>query len=278
MANVEFSASELKKIIRKTNACFVWGGSLGLAPADDKIIQVEKLLNLDPEAQLLASIMSKKLAVGADYIIIDIPYGKTAKVSKKKAEKLKRKFSQIAKYFKVKLKCLLTDGSQPIGNGIGPNLEMRGILLVLKNKGPQDLREKALFLTGELLELCKKAKKGEGYKLAEQVLSSGKAFKQFKKIIKAQGGKITKLPLGKHSYTFTSKKSGIVKEIDNKKLAYLARLAGCPSDNASGIYLNVHLNNKIKKKDNLLTIYSESKAKLKQAVNFYKKEKIINIH
>jgi AMP phosphorylase len=109
IASVEFPMKRLKKIVKKTNACLIWGGGLDIVPADSKIIKVEKMLKIDPEAQLLASIMSKKLAMGAKYIIIDIPYGKTAKVNKSKALKLKRKFEHLGKYFNRKLKCVLTD-------------------------------------------------------------------------------------------------------------------------------------------------------------------------
>src|SRR4030042_3139160 len=107
LASVDFSIKEIKKIIKKNNACMVWGGSLGLAPADDKIIQIEKLMNLDPEPQLLASILSKKLSVDSKYVLIDIPYGKSAKVSRKQAVNLKEKFEKLGKSFSLTLKCLL---------------------------------------------------------------------------------------------------------------------------------------------------------------------------
>ena len=150
IAKVEFSINELKKFLKKTNACIVWGGALGMVPADSKIIQVEKILKIDPEAQLLASIMSKKLAVGSKYILIDIPYGKTAKVSKSEALNLKEKFEQLGRYFNKKLEVVLTDGSQPIGNGVGPALELVDVLRVLdpKEQSPKDLEKKSLFLAG----------------------------------------------------------------------------------------------------------------------------------
>ena len=122
LAPVEFSAEEVKKIVKKTNACMVFGGSLGMVPADTKIIDVEKELHIDSESLLLSSILSKKLSVGSKIILIDIPYGKTAKVTKEKAQELKKKFEKLGNYFKVNVKVVLTDGSQPIGNGIGPVL------------------------------------------------------------------------------------------------------------------------------------------------------------
>ena len=189
LSDVELSLKKIKKVVQKTGACLAWGGSLGLAPSDDKIIQVERLLNLDIEPQLLASIMSKKVAAGAKYILIDIPYGKGAKVKNiKKAKSLGRKFERMGKEFKLKLKVVYTKGEQPIGNGIGPILEMQDVLSVLQNlkETPQDLREKSLFLSTELIKLCgiKNAKKK-----AEEALTSGKAYEKLKEIINAQNGK-----------------------------------------------------------------------------------------
>ena len=80
IARVDFSMKELKKIVDKTGGCLVWGGGLGMVPADSKIIKIEKKLKLDPEAQLLASIISKKLAAGSKYVLIDIPMGKMLKL------------------------------------------------------------------------------------------------------------------------------------------------------------------------------------------------------
>ncbi len=279
IAKVDFSINELKKIIAKTNACMIWGGSLEIVPADAKIIQIEKSLKIDPESQLLASIMSKKLAVGSNYILIDIPYGKSAKVSKERALDLKKKFEYLGRYFKKHLKCVLTDGSQPIGNGIGPALELIDIINILdpEKQGPMDLQKKAEFLSGEIFELCGKAKKGKGIEMAREILSSGKAFEKFKEIIKAQKGSLKKLVLGEFSYTFLAKKSGKVKEIDNKKINSLARIAGCPGDKFSGIYLHVHKNNPVKKGDKLLTLYAESKSRLNESVKFCKQTKPINI-
>ncbi|MCK4647862.1 thymidine phosphorylase, partial [Candidatus Pacearchaeota archaeon] len=124
VAPIEFSMSKLKKIVKKTNACLIWGGALGIVPADSKIIKVEKMLKIDPDAQLLASIMSKKLAMGAKYILIDIPYGKTAKVNKQQALRLKKKFEYLGKIFKKKLEVVLTKADEPMGNGVGPALEL----------------------------------------------------------------------------------------------------------------------------------------------------------
>jgi len=277
IAKVEFSMKELEKIIKKTNACMVWGGSLGMVPADSRIIQVEKLLKIDPQAQLLASIMSKKLAVGSKYILIDIPYGKGAKVNIAQAIKLKKKFEQLGRYFHKKISVILTDGTQPIGNGIGPGLELIDILKILKceENAPKDLEKKSLFLAGQILEMVKKAKKGKGIELSKEILQSGKALEKFEQIIIAQEGNLKEIKPAKFRKNILSKKSGKIKEINNKKINSLAKIAGCPIDKFSGVYLYFHVKDKIKKGEKILTIYSESKSRLKHAIEFYNKEKPI---
>jgi len=277
LAKVDFSIKEIKKIVKKTGACLVWGGSLGLAPSDDKIIRVERSINLDPESQLISSIMSKKLAVCADYVLIDIPYGNTAKVNKKQALHLKKKFEYMAKKFKIKLKVVLTSGRQPIGNGIGPVMEMQDVLLVLKNSNnaPEDLRKKSIFLSGQLLELTKKSKKGKGEELAKEILISGKAFKKFKEIIKAQRGRIKKLKRAKYHKDLNAKYSRTIKEIHNKKTNTLARILGCPIDKTAGIYFHKAAGDKVKKGELLLTLYAASEDKLKDGLRYFRKNKIV---
>ncbi len=279
IASVSFSIKELKKIVEKTGACLIWGGSLELVPADEKIITIEKILNIDPEAQLLASIMSKKLASGAKYILIDIPYGKTAKVKREKALHLKRKFESLGKYFNKKLKVVLTNGSQPIGNGIGPALEIIDILKVLNRSEdrPIDLENKSLFLAGELLEMTGKTVKGGGIKLAKQILDSGKAAEKFKEIIKAQKGDLRRIKPAKFKKDIIMKRAGKIREIENKKINSLARIAGCPMDKSAGLYLYKHVGNRLKKGEKILTIYSESTSRIREAIDFYKSQKPIRI-
>ncbi|MBT4376367.1 thymidine phosphorylase [archaeon] len=275
IAKVDFSAEKLREIIKKTNACLAWGGALGMVPADSKIISVEKSLRIDSEPQLLASIISKKLAVGSNYLVVDIPYGKYAKVSKQKAEHLKLKFEKIAKYFKIKIKVVLTKGNQPIGNGIGPALEIKDVLAVLnpKKQGPRDLEGKSLFLAGEIFELTKRAKPKKGYAMAKKILDSGDAYKKFREIIHAQKGHINHLREAKYKKDIRVRKSGKLKEINNKEINQLARVAGCPLDKFAGVYLHKHTGDLVRKGEKVMTIYAESRARLNQALKYYEKER-----
>lgn len=288
ISNVEFNPKQLKEIVSKAGACLVWGGSLGLAPSDDKIIHVERMLNLDIEPQLLASILSKKISSGSTHVLIDIPYGDSAKSkTKKQAVKLGKKFKLISKHFKLKLDVVYTDGKQPIGNGVGPILEMFDVIQVLKNphspETPNDLKEKSLFLAENLLKLCNIKNPKQ---TAQEILYSGKAYEKFKEIINIQNSqekdsndfekRISKLQTAKFSRTIKSKKSGTIIEIDNKKINSLCRILGTPETKTAGVYLHKHLG-KTKKSEKLITLYSESKSRLNDAVKFIKEVKPIVI-
>ena len=277
LSPVEFSMEKLKKIVDKVGACLSWGGSVGMVPADSKIIKIEKMLKIDPPAQLLASIMSKKLAAGSKYILIDIPYGKGAKVTKRKGKILKKKFEKLAAFFNVKIEVVLTHANEPIGNGVGPALEMRDVVRVLKRDEvrPFDLERKAIFLSGKILELTGKAKPKKGEFLAREVLESKKALNQFEKILKAQGGKIKEIIPPKIYKHIFAEKNGKIKQIENKEINSLARSAGCPLDKYSGVYLYKHVGEKVKRGDKILTIYAESNPRLNEAVEYYEDKRPI---
>ncbi len=284
LANVSASMERMKKIVEKTNGCMVWGGSLNLAPADDKIIRVEKPLSIDAKSQLLASVMAKKASVSATHLLVDIPAGKGSKiVSREKARRLRKDFINIGKKLGMKVKVIITDGREPIGNGIGPALEARDVLWILRNdkRGPKDLRKKALKMAGLMLEMGGKARKGSGFKMALDIIKSGRAYKKMAEIIKAQGGKEIepgKIKLAPISYDYLAYKSGVIKEISNRAISKIARIAGAPEDKGAGIYLHKHANGKVKKGDILYTVYSQSKDKLVYAKDALKKiENIIII-
>ncbi len=265
LANVTIPINRMKKIVEKTKGCIIWGGSLNLAPADDKIIRVERPLSIDAKSQLLASVIAKKVSVSATHLLIDIPTGKGAKLpSGKKALHLKKDFESICKRMGIKVKVIITDGRQPIGNGIGPALEARDVLWILMNdkRAPQDLKRKALRMAGIMLEM---AGKKNGLKLAEEILESGRAYKKMIEIINAQGKKKTepsKIKLGNVRYDFISKKSGTVREISNRAISKVARVAGAPDDKGAGIYLHKHIGDKVKRGEPLYTIYCHNKGKL----------------
>lgn len=277
---VDLSLSKLQKVVKSEGGCLAWGGVIQLSPADDVLIRVERLLDLDGENQLIASILSKKCAAGSTHIVIDIPVGPTAKVrSVAAAKSLKKKIETVAKSLGIYVSVLLTDGLQPIGRGIGPVLEALDVVAVFENDptAPQDLREKSLFIAGKLIEMAGKAPLNQGQKMARDILESGEAWRKFMAICKAQGK--FKLPTHNAPYHFQvfSKKSGVVTQIDNRKLAKLAKLTGAPMHPHAGIWFNAPLGKKIQTGDLLMTLYSENQGELDYALDYLSKIDVLEI-
>ncbi|MBI2653760.1 AMP phosphorylase [Candidatus Woesearchaeota archaeon] len=277
LADVTFPIKRMKDIVLKTKGCIVWGGSLNLAPADDKIIAVERPLEIDAESQLLASIMAKKHSVSSTHILIDVPVGKDSKVKNiVEALRLKKEFNKIGKRLNKKVRVLITDGTQPIGNGIGPALEARDILWLLKRdpKRPLDLEKKCLMMCSNIFGMIGVK---YGYKKTLQILNSGKAYQKMVEIIKAQGGKevaAEDIKIGRHSYDVSSTRSGIVRHIDNLFVSRIARIAGAPRDKGAGIYLYKHVGDRVKRGEKLFTIYSESMHALDYAKDVAKSNEV----
>jgi len=275
LANVSFkSIEQIKFTVNEANGCIVWGGSLNLAPADDEIVKVEHPLDLDPTPMLLSSIIAKKYVAGATHVLLDIPIGKYVKVrDDTRYNELKSKFEELGAALGMKFKVIRTNGDQPIGNGLGPALEARDILWVLKNddRGPKDLRDKSIMMSGLMLEMAGKAKAGQGAKMAQEILDSGKAFEKMVQIIKLQGGKNfdpDKIKPGKFSMEFKARSAGKITEIYNPLVTKVARLAGAPRNKHAGVYIHKHLKAVVKKGEVLFTIYSESERKLDEASKF----------
>jgi thymidine phosphorylase len=256
--------------VQQENGCIAWGGAVGLSPADDLFIRIEKPLNLDSDGQLIASVLSKKIAAGSTHIVIDIPIGPTAKISSLfQAFRLKRRFVTIAKKLGVNLKVIFSDGNQPVGRGIGPALEARDVLAVLKcdPNAPQDLRDRALTLAGHVLEFSPKVKKGAGKKLASTILDSGQAFAKFSAICEAQGGMREPLK-APHTHAITAEHAGIVIHINNRYINTVAKLAGAPKSKSAGIELLTPLRTNVAAQQPLYIIHAETKSELDYAINY----------
>lgn len=281
LANVEYRSKELKNIVYQTNGCFVWGGGIDLVPADSEILKVCNPLKIDPEPLMITSIMSKKKATGTTHLLIDIPYGKQSKVkTKQKAKELKKKFEKVGEKVNIKVRIVFTDGTEPIGNGIGPLLEIRDVLMILerKKKRPLDLEKKSLRLARGLLDLL--GVKEEKRKVKE-ILENKKALKKFKEIIAAQDGdpNITSKDLkpAKKRFSLKAKKNGRIKHIDNIYVSEIARRLGCPGVKKSGVYLHKHTENEVRKGDPLITFYSNNKEDLNDAIEYAQKNPPISV-
>ncbi len=155
MAPVELTTTDIRRVVEQEGGCIVWGGAIRLSPAHDILIRIERALDLDSEGQLIASVLSKKIAAGSTHLILDIPIGPTAKVrSQQAADALSVGLIAAADAFGIKAKVIAGDGTQPIGRGIGPTLEANDVLAVLQcaPTAPHDIRDRAVALAGALIE------------------------------------------------------------------------------------------------------------------------------
>ena len=263
LANVNLEQDKIAAIVREHRACLAWGGTADLSPADDVMISVERPLSLDSTTQMIASILSKKIAAGSTHLILDIPIGPSAKVKTvPDAQRLRKLFEYVASRMSLKLEVIITDGRQPIGDGIGPMLEARDVMRVLENdpRAPQDLRHKSLHLAGRMIEFDPDVRGGDGYAIARDILESGRALAKMQAIIQAQGAKTfdhNNFMLGRLSHEVVAERDGMVVGIDNLRIAQVARLAGAPKVANAGVDIRRKLGDRVKRGDALYTIYAE---------------------
>jgi thymidine phosphorylase len=260
LANVNLPPDDLLKIVQKERGCLAWGGTAKLAPVDDMLISVERPLGIDSQGQMVASILSKKLAAGSTHLLIDIPVGPSAKVRHmRQALALRKLFEYVGDQLNIHLEVVITDGQQPIGNGIGPMLEARDVMQVLQNDpaAPADLRQKSLQLAGRVIEFDPDVRGGQGYAIARDILDSGRALAKMNSIIDSQGRRTFDFKPGKLQHDVKAPQNGYVNAIDNLHMAHIARLAGAPMEKGAGVDLLKKIGHEVKKGDTLYTVYAE---------------------
>lgn len=262
LAEVELPLPRLTALVREHRGCLAWGGTAHLSPADDVLIAVERPLSLDSPGQMVASILSKKVAAGATHLLLDIPVGPSAKVrSMPEAQRLRRLFEYVARRLGLSLDVMITDGRQPIGRGVGPMLEARDVMRVLTGHplAPADLREKSLQLAGRLIEFDPKVRGGEGEALARALLDSGQALARMRDLINAQGDQgfdPEQAPLGPLTLEVRAPEGGTVVAIDNQQIARIARLAGAPKVKAAGVDLLHRLGDRVEAGELLYRVHA----------------------
>jgi thymidine phosphorylase len=270
MTRVAFDVPEIHRIVEREGGCIVWGGAVQLSPADDIIIRVERALDIDTEGQLIASVLSKKIAAGATHLVLDIPVGPTAKVrTAEAADALAAALVGVAEAFGIHARALIGDGLQPIGRGMGPALEAFDVLAVLqcKTDAPPELRARAITLAGALLELGGAAAPGAGEGMAAATLHEGRAWAKFQRICEAQGGMRTP-PRAAHQQPLLAPADGRLRAIDNRKLAKLAKLSGAPDSKAAGVAIHVRLDDPIARGTPLCTVHAEAPGELDYALAY----------
>ncbi len=270
LAPVTLSIEQMRRVVEREFGCIVWGGTARLSPADDVLIRVERPLDFDSDGQMVASILSKKIAAGATDVLIDIPIGPTAKVrSAPAADRLANRLITVAAALNLKLAVEISNGSEPVGRGIGPALEARDVLAVLQSdaSAPADLRNRALTLAARILEFAPSVAAGTGRRLAEEILNSGRAWQRFQAICEAQGG-MRELPRAQVTSVIVAQQGGVCRAIDNRRIARAAKLAGAPRAPAAGIDLHVRVGDRIAKDQPLFTLHADALGELDYALRY----------
>ena len=270
LAPVALDAAAMRRVVELEGGCIAWGGAMALSPVDDLLIRVERPLGLDSDGLLVASILSKKIAAGSTHVLVDIPVGRTAKVrSLDAASALAQRLRWVGEQLGLVVSIDLTDGTQPVGRGIGPALEAHDVLAVLQNRqdAPPDLRQRGLRLAGHLLEAGGKAAEGQGLALASEVLASGAAWRKLQAICAAQGG-MREPPRAAYKQDLCSLHAGRVAAIDNRALARCAKLAGAPKAPAAGMLFHAPLGTVVQVGQPLLTLHAESPGELAYALAY----------
>ena len=267
LTEVDLDLVAMRRVVEREGGCIVWGGAVTLSPADDVLIRVERPLDFDSDAQLTASVLSKKKAAGATHVVLDVPVGPTAKVrSAQAAATLSRRLKCVGAALGLEIAVHVCDGRQPIGRGIGPALEAHDVLRVLRNApdAPADLRERALELAAKVLDFEPAASGESGRSRAEALLASGAAWRKFEAICAAQGG-LREPPVAPQRFEIAATDAGVVDDIDNRRLANAAKLAGAPRDVAAGLVLHAPLGTRVEIGQPLFTLHAESLGELDYA-------------
>ena len=270
LAPVALDVPAMRRVVEREGGCIVWGGAVRLSPADDAIIRVERPLDIDSEGQLVASVLSKKAAAGSTHVVIDMPVGPTAKVRGAEAARvLSALLRDVGARIGLQVDVVTGDGAQPIGRGVGPALEARDAVAVLRGDdgAPSDLRDRALVLAGRIIELAAGAAPGSGQLLARRVLDSGAAWVKFQAICDAQGG-LGEPPRALHTLPVGAPRDGVVTAIDNRRLARTAKLAGAPRAPEAGLELHVRVDQVVAAGEPLFTLHARSPGELAWAASF----------
>ena len=270
LAPVDLNLATMRRVVEREGGCIAWGGATRISPADDMLIRVERPLNLDSEGLLVASILSKKISVGSQRVLIDLPVGPMTKVrSTAAAEQLAGSLVAVGAALGLQVRTVFTDGTQPVGRGIGPALEAMDVMAVLQGHidAPADLRERALLLAGAILEMAGRSEPGAGQALAREVLADGRALAKFIAICEAQGGLLVP-PRAAHTHQVTAPIGGVVSAIDTRLVARAAKLAGAPRDPAAGATMHVRLRDRVEAGQPLFALHAQSMGALQYALSF----------
>jgi thymidine phosphorylase len=269
LANVELGPTELRVCLEQARACIAWNGRLNHSVVDDVMNAITRPLGIDSNRWSVASILSKKLTAGSTHVIVDLPFGKRAKLKTEgDALELAALFESVGRGLGLTVQAFATDGSKPIGRGIGPALEARDVIWALDNhpEAPADLVEKALVFASRILAWDPAIRSVEvGRERAENLLRSGAARKAFERIIDAQGRRSPPVMPGHLMHTFHADHAGAIREIDGWAVTEIARRAGAPLDKAAGVDILRNVGDTVECGEPLFVIHASAQGDLEEA-------------
>ncbi len=266
--DVEMDTDALVSAVREAGGVFACGNE-DYAPVGSLIIKAERPMGIDPRPMMMASIMSKKVAIGTTHLLVDIPLGKTTKTPDiESARSYAEAIRNLGTLLGIHIECAVTRADQPLGRAIGPLLEARECIEVLEGKDcDPDIVDKACSMAGILLEM---AGEKDGKARALEILRSGKAHQKFLQIVKTQNGdpdlRSEDIPVGLFTKDVHAKRNGYVGFIDNHSIVAIAKAAGAPSDIEGGIEMMHKVGDKINEGDVLFRIYAKTASKLDRAI------------
>lgn len=269
--HVEISEDEFIKLVNEDHLAVI-GQTGNLTPADKKIYALRDVTGTVNSIPLIASsIMSKKIAAGADAIVLDVKTGNGAFMKTvEEAEQLANAMVKIGNQVGRNTMAIISDMSQPLGRAIGNALELKEAIDTLKGEGPEDLTELVLTLGSQMVVLAEKAETlDEARELLKGVIDNGKALEKFKVFLSNQGGDAsvvddpTKLPTAKYTFELPAKQSGVVSEMIANEIGIASMMLGAGRqtkedtiDLAVGLVLNKKVGDKVEEGESLLTIYA----------------------
>ena len=258
LANVDIDEQKIRQLISESRGAIVDYNKLPLVSACKLISAVERSIGVSQQQHIVSEILAMKLAAGVTHMVLDIPVGPTARVkSTAEAVQIRKLVEYVGDMLSLQVDVVITDGSEPIGNGVGAVLEARDVMKVLRNRddAPQDLKEKSLFLAGRILEFDPKLRGGQGYHVAKEILTSGRALEAINHIIYTQG-KAPQARLGNLTREITSRQSGTIRSIDNRRITQIGRLSGANQYAGSGLDLLKKAGEKVEVGEALYIIHS----------------------
>lgn len=270
LARVDLTPAELKTVVARAKACIAWNGRLNHSVLDDAMHAVEREYGLDTRRWSVASILSKKFSAGSTHVVIDIPYMPTGKVANlEQARAMAALFESVGERLGLVVRAFPSDGSAPIGRGIGPALEARDVLQVLRADphAPSDLREKSLFFAGHILAFDPAVGSAEnGLARAQQLLGEGHALAAFEAMIDAQGRQAPPDETGLKRSSVVSRETGRITGIYARRISEIARAAGAPQDSLAGVDLTCPPGASVKAGDPLYVVQGRNADRLDAAL------------